>query len=162
MSTPNPKQQISREQYFKNREKFFDEDIISNATRLLAKVNILLADYFDWLEERDSVLRPQSAELRSGIRTTAENIEIYRIINARRAKAGLQPIPVATLSSHLTGEGIDLGDNYDLLKEYLDTERGTKMSEDLDLYFEHFDYTDTWVHATTRPPKSGLRRFKPY
>jgi hypothetical protein len=153
---------ITMEQYFKGNQKRFDDETVSNATVLLSKVNILLADYHEWLLQRDSVLAPQSAGLRSGIRTHKENIEIYRVINVRKKKAGLPEAPVATKSSHLTGEGIDIEDNYDLLKEYLDTERGDKLSVELDLYFEHFDYTDTWVHTTTRKPASGNRRFKPY
>lgn len=158
----NPNFVITEKEYFKGREVIFSDEIRSNARLLLRCVNIILADYEEWLNERDLVLRPQSANCNSGIRTKEENQEIYRIINAQKKRQGLKEIPVATNSSHLWGQGIDIGDDYDLFKEYLQTDRAKDYYEALGIYFEHFDYTDTWVHMTTRKPASGDRFFKPY
>ncbi len=145
---------IEQKEYFNGKDpNIFGEEIVSNSVQLLSRVNILLADYAEWLLERDHVLKPQKASVRSGIRTRQENTAIYVIINNRLVAKGLEPIPEATDSAHLHGLAVDIADDYDLFKEYLETERAKKIYEPLDLYFEDFSATDT--------PASGHRFFKP-
>lgn len=153
---------ITEKQYFApGKPEDFSQEIRSNALQLVSATNILLDDFADWLLERDSVLRPQEATISSGIRTKASNKAIYEAINRRRIAAGLEPIPEATASSHLTGEGVDILDLHGLFQEYLLTDRAKAIYEKLNLYFEHFSATPTWVHCTTRKPPSGKRFFLP-
>ena len=61
-------------------------------------------------------------------------------------------------SAHCRGRAIDIKDDgtiKDFIKNNLD------FCEKFGLYFEHFDHTPTWIHITTRKPRSGRRFFRP-
>lgn len=153
---------IDPKDYFNGRDpNSFGQEIASNSVQLLSRVNILLADYSEWLEEENQVLRPQKATVTSGLRTRPENTAIYKAINNRRIAMGQPPIPEATKSAHLTAEAVDIYDQYHLFQEYLRTDRAKALYEQLDLYFEDFAHTPNWVHITTRKPASGNRFFIP-
>lgn len=146
-----------------------DPEHFNNAGILLFRTNKFLGLYDAWLLKRDSVLKPQTHNVNSGYRTEKHNIEIYAAINARRLAhkpLPLPPQPIATKSTHLYGQGIDLADPYDLMKEFILSDEGKKALEECDLYYEDFDYTDTWVHLQTKPfasyKKGGTRGYKPY
>lgn len=63
----------------------------------------------------------------------------------------------AVYSSHKEGRGIDIYDPENSLDNWLtDT-----VLEEFGLYREHPYKTSTWVHLTTRAPKSGRRTFYP-
>lgn len=61
-------------------------------------------------------------------------------------------------SAHCTCKAIDIRDD-GTIKQFV--KDNIDLCERLGLYFEHFDHTPTWVHMTTRPPKSGNRFFRP-
>lgn len=63
------------------------------------------------------------------------------------------------LSAHLTGEACDIEDKDGKLACAILRDR--TVLERHNLYCEDFNYTSTWVHFTTRRPKSGNRVFIP-
>ena len=61
-------------------------------------------------------------------------------------------------SAHCRGRAIDIKDD-GTIKQFI--KDNIDWCERFGLYFEHFDHTPTWIHFTTRPPKSGRRFFRP-
>ena len=85
----------------------------------------------------------KSAKCSSGFRTSGAN----------KASGG------ATQSAHLTGEAVDLEDSEGGLGRAILSDPG--LLDACDLYVEHPNYTDGWLHCQTRPTKSGRRIFVP-
>lgn len=125
---------ITPEKYLMGRDKEYPLDQVKsrNMHVLLARVNKLLARF------------GKDRELRSG----------YRPGKYNTAAGG------SKFSSHLSCEGIDIGDTDDELKTWLADH--LEILEELDLTMEDPRYTDTWVHLQTRRVKSGRRVFIPY
>lgn len=140
---------ISIDEYLMNRVKLQDlsSEIIGNINTLIPKINELLERF------------GQYRGVNSGIRTTQDQIEIYKHINAKRLAVGLSQIKTPMASRHLFGDAIDVEDHDDELKKWV--KANVHILEELGLYCEDFAYTDTWVHFQTTPPKSGKRFFIP-
>lgn len=62
-------------------------------------------------------------------------------------------------SKHMSGQAADIADPDGALKEILKLR--PHLLEDAGLWCESFDYTKTWVHAQSVPPRSGKRWFIP-
>ncbi|HLP99201.1 MAG TPA: hypothetical protein VK149_12240 [Sideroxyarcus sp.] len=60
-------------------------------------------------------------------------------------------------SSHKEGRGVDVYDPSNALDKWVTDE----ILEKFGLYREHPSATNTWLHLTDRPPKSGRRTFYP-
>lgn len=164
---------IRPEDYFGRMDPYkFKSEVRVNAFILLERVNKFLFLFYKWLE-LDRPLVIWSTGVSSGIRTPASNTEIYRVINARKKaawdklpdpKAPFKETPEATKSTHLNGQGIDLSDRLDLLKQFV--QLFPKVLDLLDLFYERFEYTDTWLHlqsvAFNSYVRGGTRGFKPF
>lgn len=84
-----------------------------------------------------------------GYRTLEKHFSLYK-------KLGKQP-PLRSL--HLVGAAYDIHDpNQDFQKWILDH---LEIAESMDIYFEDFESTPTWVHWQLYAPSSGKRFFKP-
>lgn len=94
--------------------------------------------------------------INSGYRTKEDQIRIYTSRNPLTMGLGL-PIPMESL--HLCGAAADLHDPDGMLKKWIFQQKD--LYERLDLYFEDFDHTPTWLHVQIYPPKSLKRYFLP-
>jgi hypothetical protein len=63
----------------------------------------------------------------------------------------------SALSSHKNAQGVDIYDPSNALDGWLDDIKLLKY----DLYRESAESTPSWLHVSTRPPKSSRRTFKP-
>lgn len=90
----------------------------------------------------------------SGYRSMQDHLRIYK----EKGVTDQSKIPMK--SKHLSGLACDLVcDDLDDFKNFiLDNE---DLCNELNLYFEHFDATPTWVHCQITPPTSGKRFFQP-
>lgn len=90
----------------------------------------------------------------SGYRSMQDHLRIYK----EKGVTDQSKIPMK--SKHLSGLACDLVcDDLDDFKNFiLDNE---DLCNELNLYFEHFDATPTWVHCQITPPTSGKRFFHP-
>jgi len=95
----------------------------------------------------------------SGYRTLEEHYLIYQKINAERKQRGEPPRSIPYKSHHLLGAAADVFDPEGKLKEWV--VKNIKVCEDLNIYFERFEYTKNWVHVSIYPPKSNERFFIP-
>lgn len=84
----------------------------------------------------------------SGLRSNAKQAELI--------KAGKT---TATKSHHLTGRAADIYDANGSLKKWL--RENPEVLVNAELWCEHYDYTATWCHFQTVPPRSGNRWFVP-
>jgi hypothetical protein len=129
--------------YFKERlfHKEATSEVIESAQKLLRRVNALLLEY----ESRGGVLpiNPKTETLVSGKTEGGFRLQACKQ-GARR-------------SSHKTGEGVDIYDPNNDLDEWINNE----ALEAFDLYREHPSKTKSWVHLSTRPPRSRNRTFYP-
>lgn len=91
--------------------------------------------------------------LTSGFRSRNDQIDIY----LKKGVKDMTKIPMR--SKHLTCEAVDIYDPKQELQKWI--LKNIKLMENIELWFEDFSYTKTWVHAQIRPPKSGSRFFKP-
>ena len=123
-------------------------DILVNIYRLQYCLNVV------------RILYDLPMTITSGYRTKEEHYRIYQTINSARLASGKQPITIPTKSMHLIGAAADVADADGSLKEWVI--KNLAVVEDLNLFFENFDYTKTWVHFSIYPPRSGERFFKPY
>ena len=109
------------------------EEVQKNADELARRVTALLEDFFkNWIS--------------SGFRTSSAN----------------QKTPGASKkSNHMQACALDLS----TLGQYLKTDYKINKEKSLlvkhDLYLEDPDYTPTWTHLQSLPPKSGKRVFIP-
>lgn len=113
------------------RQHVLTQEQIINLTILIDKISVL----------RDNYGKPM--KVTSGVRSMEDQMRIN---------------PKAPNSAHRTGEAVDILDDGSL-KQFI--ANNLTLIEELDLYFEDFDHTPTWVHIQTRKPKSGNRFFKP-
>ena len=65
----------------------------------------------------------------------------------------------ATQSKHLFGQAADIYDPFGNLQKWI--HENEALVEDLDVYFEDFNHTSTWVHIQIVPPISKKRFFIP-
>lgn len=98
---------------------------------------------------------------RSGFRRKEDHIRIYAEINEKRRLLGKPEIAIPWGSKHLTAAAIDIDDTDDKLKNFIKTDAGIAAMEELDLYQEDPEDTDTWVHVQFIAPASKKRVFKP-
>lgn len=110
--------------------------IIGNATRLMAKVNKLLAS-----ASTDGITRKEVA---SGWRPSCVND-----VTSNAAK----------LSTHIIGRGIDIRDADRAFAQWC--LNNLAILAECGLYMEDPRWTPTWVHLQDRPPKSGKRVYIP-
>ena len=90
----------------------------------------------------------------SGYRSVDDHIRIYK----EKGITDKSKIPMK--SKHLSGLACDLVcDDLEDFKNFII--KNEKLCEELNLYFEHFDATPTWVHCQITPPASGKRFFYP-
>lgn len=90
----------------------------------------------------------------SGYRSVDDHIRIYK----EKGITDKSKIPMK--SKHLSGLACDLVcDDLEDFKNFII--KNEKLCEELNLYFEHFDETPTWVHCQITPPASGKRFFYP-
>jgi hypothetical protein len=126
---------ISKKTYFGNKDKKFANDltveVTENVTKLLIAVDKFLANY------------TKPVIISSGWRPKSYNAQIGG----------------ATSSNHITGLAIDLKDTDNRLFEYV--LQNLELAKELGLYFEHKNWTPTWVHIQLIAPKSGKRIFIP-
>lgn len=132
---------ITLEDYFGRMSRAGEtpsEEVVSNATVLIAAVNGLL-DEVDVEAARERVVN-------SGWRSAGYNATISN---------------AAPRSRHITGNAIDVADPDGELDEYLFGEDGRRLLERWGLYMEHPMATKGWCHLQNIPPRSGRRVFMP-
>ena len=141
---------ISVDEYLMGRATLSElsPEIIGNINILIPKVNDLLEIFSEY------------RSVNSGLRLDSDHVRIYDEINTKRRKKGLAPVSIPWGSTHLSGEGIDLEDKNDKLKEFCI--KNIHLLKKLGLYMESPEFTDTWCHLQCRKTKSGLIIFKPY
>jgi uncharacterized protein YcbK (DUF882 family) len=121
--------------------KFCPLELEDNLLELLTKVNKIYDAYQIPLV------------VTSGYRSKEDQINIY----IKKGVKDLTKIPMK--SRHLTCEAVDLYDPKGQLQQWILKNRS--LMEEIGLWFEDFKYTPKWVHAQTRPPRSGSLFFKP-
>jgi hypothetical protein len=126
---------ITLDEYLMGRDKKFsqdfDENILKNAKRIVAKASELLAAF------------GEKRKVTSGWRPPAIN----KMNNG------------APKSQHLWANAIDLEDGNGRLKQWCIT--NIERLIELDLYMESPTVTHSWVHLQCIAPKSGNRIFVP-
>lgn len=137
---------ITIEQYFGAKDHPFEHT--SNATKLLIKVNRLLAiaqndgGYHNWID-------PDTGTQISGAKGGSGD-GAYRLPNSKTG---------ASSSSHKTGDGIDIYDNLRILAQWC--VHNTDAMDKCGLWAEDFRWTNGWVHLQAKPPASGKRIYIP-
>lgn len=130
--------------YWMGRDKQFPEymtpAIAAAARETVRRVNQFLVDFYGAV--------PQAVE--------------------RHVNSGWRPPPVnagtrnaAKNSPHMSGEGMDLSDDDEVLDAWINSPAGLAALEQHDLYAERREYTPRWAHLQTRRTVSGLRVFIP-
>lgn len=126
---------IRKEMYWDGKDIKYANDLTSdvdaNATKLLEAVNTFLTNY-----------RP-----------------IIIISSGWRPKSYNTKIGGAPSSNHITGLAIDIKDTDNSVFKYV--LKNLDLAQQLGLYFEHKNFTPTWVHIQLVRPKSGKRIFVP-
>jgi len=126
---------IRKEMYWNGNDKKYPNDLTSdvddNATKLLEAVNTFLTNY-----------RP-----------------IIIISSGWRPKSYNTKIGGAPSSNHITGLAIDIKDTNNSVFKYV--LKNLDLAQQLGLYFEHKNFTPSWVHIQLVRPKSGKRIFIP-
>lgn len=122
-------------EYFKERWGGISKDTntITNAEHLLRRIDVV----------RDAFGAPLI--ITSGYRSPDYNVSI----------GGSQR------SAHCEGRAVDLNDPDANLARFLLSERGLSLLASLSLYMEHPNYTQGWIHLTSRAPASKRRVFIP-
>ena len=77
----------------------------------------------------------------------------------RNAELQAQVNPKAPNSNHLVGRAADIHDEGNNLMNFV--LENMELAKGLDLFFEHFNFTPTWVHIQIVSPRSGHRIFIP-
>jgi hypothetical protein len=121
-----------------------NKEYLENLEELLVKLNHLRAAY------------GKPLRVTSGLRDIQKHLAIY----AAKGITDQSKIPMQ--SRHLYGFAADLVPIEDNIKHLHDwVNHNVKLMEEIGLYFEAFEYTPTWLHCQSVPPKSGKRFFKP-
>lgn len=116
-----------------------------NVLLLLDKINLLRTAYGKRLR------------VSSGYRSMTKHLAIYK------SKGITDKSKIPMQSNHLVGLAVDLVPLDEDIKEFQKwILENVKLMEQIGLWFEHFDFTPTWVHAQCVPPKSGNRFFIPF
>lgn len=110
------------------------------AKELLERVNALIDDYRQ-STGKDVPINPHTGSMISG-RTEGG----FRLPDCAQG---------ASFSSHKEAKGVDIYDPNNELDNWITQ----KILKKHDLYREHPSQTLTWLHLSTRPPKSGCRTF---
>jgi hypothetical protein len=116
-----------------------------NLEELLKRINIIRAKWG----------RPMTVT--SGFRSMQHHIDIYRTI-ALRKKRQFSNLQVPMGSRHLTGEAVDIADPDGTLHDWCSN--NVELLEQVGLWLEVKD-SEPRVHFQSKPPRSGLRFFKP-
>ena len=94
----------------------------------------------------------------AGFRTREMHFTLYQEIAKKNGKS-FDPSKIPMQSLHLFGGAVDIYDpNKQLQKWILANEQ---IVERMDLFFESFEYTPTWVHLQWLAPASHRRFFIP-
>ena len=118
-------------QHLAGHEQELTDEIRANAEIICGRANQLIAAFG---EDRG---------LRSGWRPAAIN----------KSAGG------ATRSKHMTGHAVDIEDNDGRLDAFCRQNVG--LLEQLGLWLEAPEYTESWTHIQCLPPRSGRRFFMP-
>jgi len=118
-------------QHLQGHEMELTEDIKTNAAIICEKANQLMSAFG---EDRG---------LRSGWRPATIN----------KSAGG------ATRSKHMLGQAVDIEDKDGRLDEFCKQNIG--LLEQLELWLEAPEYTESWAHIQCVPPRSGRRFFIP-
>lgn len=116
-----------------------------NLEVLLKRINMI----------RDAWGKPMT--ITSGFRSMQHHIDIYRTIALRKGQS-FSNLQVPMSSRHLTGEAADVADPGGLLHDWCVS--NVEILEQAGLWCEVKDETPR-VHFQSKPPRSGLRFFKP-
>lgn len=146
---------ISVDEYLMARATLetLSDDIVANINTLIPKVNEMMELFY--LDNPDEPKHGTS----SGIRLMVDHLRIYENINRKRKEQGLEEIKIPMGSWHLKGGAIDIADGNNKLKEWI--KNNIEKVQKIELYFEDFAHTPTWVHAQCFAPKSGHTFFIP-
>lgn len=137
---------LTIEQYF--GDKKHPQEHTSNATKLLIKVNRLLAiaqndgGYHVWID-------PDTGTQISGAKGGSGDGG-YRLPDSKTGAAS---------SSHKTGDGVDVFDHCRILAQWCVNNQDKLDS--VGMYCEDFRWTPYWCHFQQIPPKSGKRIYIP-
>jgi hypothetical protein len=94
-------------------------------------------------------------KITSGLRSMEDQFRIY-------AERGItDPTKIPVHSQHLLGNAADIYDPHKTLQEFLLSEKGLIVLEDLGLYCEDFSCTPNWTHLQNAAPASKKRFFLP-
>ena len=118
-------------QHLAGHESELTDEIRANAAIICGRANQLIAAF------------EEDRGLRSGWRPAAVN----------HSAGG------ATRSKHMTGHAVDIEDNDGRLDAFCRQNVG--LLEQLGLWLEAPEYTESWTHIQFVPPKSGKRWFIP-
>lgn len=119
-------------------------DHLKNLLDLKEKVNVFRTHY------------GKPLRVTSGYRSLEKHLAIY----AAKGITDQSKIPMK--SRHLSGLAVDLVPIEDDIKHLQDwVLDNVKLMEEIELWFEKFEYTPTWVHCQIVSPKSGNRFFVP-
>lgn len=130
---------ITLVQYFRGRPHTPVQE--EAALELLSRVNCLIAEYR--LTGEDVPINKMTGSMISGLTEGG-----FRLPDC---------VQGSQFSSHKEAKGVDVYDPENKLDNWITR----KMLEKYNLWREHPDKTEHWVHLTTRPPKSGCRTFLP-
>lgn len=153
---------ITRAQYFTDprtgQEKPHAQADELRAAVLLERDHELMEEYYSTYPERRPDIDPDTGTEISGKKDGAGDGG-FRLKGNTTSAAGV-------VSSHEEGAGVDRSDQVNLIDAWItlyDRDDGlhNALLERHGLYREHPDATPTWVHLTTRAPKSGKRTFNP-
>ena len=131
---------ITLEEYYMGRDRAYDLELTHShrfyADQLLSRVNDLLNIF-----HADHGYYPG---VRSGWRPASVNAVVPH---------------ASKKSKHITCQAIDLADNSGTLKQW--TLKNLNLCERYGIWVESPEFTPTWVHWQSLPPKSGHRVFIP-
>lgn len=108
------------------------------------------------LLERISKIRKdynKPMKVTSGYRSMEDHKRIYK----QKGITDENKIPMK--SRHLVGAAVDISDPKGELQKWCND--NVKVLEEVQLWCEDFNYTQSWVHFQIIPPKSGKRFFIP-
>lgn len=128
---------ITLEQYFRGRPHTPVQE--EAAKELLQRVNALINEFC--ASGGEVPINPHTGSMISGLTEGG-----FRLPECMQG---------ASMSSHKEAKGVDIYDP----GNKLDTWITRKALDKHNLWREHPDQTQNWVHLTTRPPKSGCRTF---
>lgn len=142
-------------------------------------MTITLADY--WMGRDAEYPTAMTPDIEANARLTVELVNrlLQRLLEARihvhlhprtktQLSSGWRPPAInastpnaAPNSRHMTGQAADIYDPDGEIDDWLMTDAGQQVLQQIGLWMEHPSTTKGWAHVQTKPPKSGRRVFYP-